>query len=95
MEYLKKYNLTTEELKDLEETYNEGIIKFIKENELFVRETIDYLYSENITCIYKLMKENIKIFLETKIALKKKIKNMKEDGDTYKVITMKLLMDIS
>ena len=93
MEYLKKYKITSEEIHDLQESYNEGIIKFISENEIFIKDTIDYLYSENITCIYQLMKNNIKIFLETKVALKEKIDKWKQNGDSYKVITMKLLWD--
>ncbi len=93
MEYLKKYGITDKEIEELEERYNEGIISFIKENPIFITSTIEYLYSENIKCIYLLMINNIKIFLETKIALQRKIEKMKKDGLKVKEIQMKLLQE--
>ncbi len=91
MEYLKKYGLKEEEIEKIKEKYNDWIIKFITENEEFVTETIEYLYSENIKIIYYLMINNIQIFLETKVALKEKIEIFKEQGLTRKKIQMKLL----
>lgn len=91
MEYLKKYGLKEEEIEKIKEKYNDWIIKFIIENEEFVTETIEYLYSENIKIIYYLMINNIQIFLETKVALKEKIEIFKEQGLTRKKIQMKLL----
>ena len=93
MEYLKKYGITNEQIKKLEDRYNEGIIDFIKENEIFVNNTIQYLYSENIKCIYLLMINNIKIFLETLVALKKKINSYREKGLSTKEIQLKLMQD--
>lgn len=93
MEYLKKYGITNEEIEKIKDTYNEGIIEFIENNKIFVTNTIEYLYSENIKCIFLLMINNIKIFLETQIALKKKIENMKGQGSTRKEIQMKLLQE--
>ena len=90
MEYLKKYGLKEEEIEKIKEKYNDWIIKFITENEEFVTETIEYLYSENIKIIYYLMINNIQIFLETKVALKEKIEIFKEQGLTRKKIQMKL-----
>ncbi len=91
MEYLKRYGLKEEEIEKIKEKYNDWIIKFIIENEEFVTETIEYLYSENIKIIYYLMINNIQIFLETKVALKEKIEIFKEQGLTRKKIQMKLL----
>ena len=91
MEYLKRYGLKEEEIEKIKEKYNDWIIKFIIENEEFVTETIEYLYSENIKIIYYLMLNNIQIFLETKVALKEKIEIFKEQGLTRKKIQMKLL----
>ncbi len=91
MEYLKKYGFTEEQIRKIEDRYNKGIIGFIKENEEFVEDTIKYLYSENIKCIYLLMINNIKIFLETQITLQKKIEEMKRNGLKTKQIQMKLL----
>ncbi len=78
MEYLKRYGLKEEEIEKIKEKYNDWIIKFIIENEEFVTETIEYLYSENIKIIYYLMINNIQIFLETKVALKEKIESLGE-----------------
>ena len=91
MEYLKQFDITEEQIKELKDRYNENIIRFITENEIFITETINYLYSENIKSIYLLMLNNIKIFLETKIALKDKIEKLKERGYNYKAITIILL----
>ena len=91
MEYLKKYGLKEEEIEKIKEKYNDWIIKFITENEEFVTETIEYLYSENIKIIYYLMINNIQIFLETKIALREKREGLKEQGLPRKKIQMELL----
>lgn len=91
MEYLKEYGITNEDIQKLKDKYNERIIEFIEENEIFITSTIKYLYSENIKCIFLLMINNIKIFLETSVALKEKIENMKKQGLARKEIQMKLL----
>lgn len=93
MEYLKNYGFTEEQIHKIEDKYNEGIINFIKENEEFITNTIEYLYSENIKCIYLLMINNIKIFLETQFALQTKIEEMKRKGLKTKKIQMKLLQE--
>ena len=64
MEYLKRYGLKEEEIEKIKEKYNDWIIKFIIENEEFVTETIEYLYSENIKIIYYLMINNIQLLGE-------------------------------
>lgn len=93
MEYLKKYGLTDEQIQKLKNKYNEQIIQFITENDIFVENTIEYLYSEDIKCIYWLMINNIKIFLETQVALKKKIEELKKYGLSIKEIQMELLQE--
>lgn len=93
MEYLKKYGLTDEQIQKLKNKYNEQIIQFITENDTFVENTIEYLYSEDIKCIYWLMINNIKIFLETQVALKKKIEEFKKYGLSIKEIQMELLQE--
>ena len=93
MEYLKRYGLTDEQIQKIKNKYNEGIIRFITENDIFVENTIEYLYSENIKCIYWLMINNIKIFLETQVALKRKIEEMKSQDLTTKEIQMRLLQE--
>ena len=91
MNYLKKYGITQEEITELEEIYNENIIKFIKENEIFITEKLEYLKNENYI-IYPILKNNIRIFLELMYVLKGKIKIMKEKGFSKKHIQM-ILMD--
>ena len=93
LEYLKKYGLKDIEIKKIKDKYNEGIISFISENEIFVTQTIEYLYSENIKAIYLLMINNIKIFLETTVALKQKVEKMKQKGLNYKEIQMQLMQE--
>ncbi|MCI9177865.1 MAG: hypothetical protein HFJ28_04770 [Clostridia bacterium] len=94
MEYLKKYGLTSEEIQKIKQKYSKEIIKFIVKNEIFVTDTIEYLYSKNIKCIYLLMINNIKLFLETKIALQEKIRQMEIKGYKTKTIQMALLQKI-
>lgn len=91
MNYLKKYGITQEEITELKEIYNENIIKFIKENEIFITEKLEYLKNENYI-IYPILKNNIRIFLELIYVLKEKNKIMKEKGFSKKHIQM-ILMD--
>lgn len=91
MNYLKKYGITQEEIIELEEVYNENIIKFIKENEMFITEKLEYLKKENYI-IYPILKNNIRIFLEMMSVLQKKIAIMEEKGFSKKYIQM-ILMD--
>lgn len=93
MEYLKKYGITDEQIQKIKNKYNDEIIQFITENNIFVENTIAYLYSENIKCIYWLMINNIKIFLETQLALKRKIEEFKKYGLSIKDIQMELLQE--
>ncbi len=93
MDYLKKYGLTEEQITNLKDRYNDGIINFLEENNVFVINIIEYLYSEEIKCIYLLMINNIKIFLETKVALERRIKEMKRKGMDNKKIQLELLKE--
>ncbi len=90
MNYLKKYGITQQEIIELEETYNENIIKFIKENEIFITEKLEYLKNENYI-IYPILKNNIRIFLELISELKRKVKIMKEKSFSKKQIQMILI----
>ena len=91
MNYLKKNGITQEEIIELKEIYNENIIKFIKENEIFITEKLEYLKKENYI-IYPILKNNIRIFLEIIQELERKIAIMKEKGFSNKQIQM-VLMD--
>ena len=77
MNYLKKYNISQTQINELKDFYNEGIISFLSGNEEFIEEKIEYLQNEGFTLLYEMLKNNIKIFLETTIALRKKIEKMK------------------
>ena len=63
MEYLKEYGITENEIKELEDFYNENIIRFLKENEIFITEKLEYLQNEGYN-IYPILKNNIKVFLK-------------------------------
>lgn len=85
MEYLKKYGITDSEITELEEIYNENIIKFLKENKIFVIEKLKYLQKEKYN-IYPILKNNIKIFLEIMPELKRKIEIMNKKNLSKKEI---------
>ncbi len=93
MEYLKKYGITDEQIEKIKKNYSVEICEFLSKNSQFVENTINYLYSENIKCIYWLMINNIKIFLETQVALKRKIEEYKRYGLSTKEIQMELLQE--
>ena len=90
MNYLKKYGFTREEIIELKDIFNENIIKFLEENEIFITEKLEYLKNENYI-IYPILKNNIRIFLETMPVLKRKIKTMQEKNFTKKHIQMILI----
>ena len=85
MKYLKKYGITEDEIKELEDFYNENIIKFLKENEIFITEKLDYLKEEGYN-IYPILRDNIKVFLEIITAMERKIEKMKEKNFSKKEI---------
>lgn len=91
MNYLKKYGITQEEILELKEMYNDGIICFLKENKIFIIEKCEYLKQYNYY-IGPILKNNIKIFLETTATLKNKIEKMKNENYSNKAIQM-ILMD--
>lgn len=93
MDYLKEYGITEEQIDKLKNKYNDAIISFVEDDKDFVSNTIKYLYSENIKSIYLLMINNIQIFLETQIALQRRIERMKKQGFGAKEIQLKLLQE--
>lgn len=90
MLYLEDYGVTEKEIDELKELYNDSIINFLTEEEIFIKDKIDYLI-ENGYMVYPILKNNIKIFLETLPALEKKINQMKEKGYSRKAIQMILI----
>ena len=85
MKYFKKYGITEDEIKELEDFYNENIIKFLKENEIFITEKLEYLKEEGYN-IYPILRDNIKVFLEIITAMERKIEKMKEKNFSEKEI---------
>lgn len=85
MKYLKKYGITEDEIKELEYFYNENIIKFLKENEIFITEKLEYLKNERYN-IYPILRDNIKVFLEIITEMERKIERMKEKNFSKKEI---------
>lgn len=90
MEYLKEFGVKNEQIMELKERYNEGIIKFLTNEEIFVRQALEYLQEKNFL-IYPILENNIKIFLETTITLKNKVRRMEEKGYSNKTIQMILI----
>lgn len=89
MEYLKEYGITENEIKELEDFYNENIIRFLKENEIFITEKLEYLQNEGYN-IYPILKNNIKVFLEIIKEMEKKIGKMKKENFLKKEIQLVL-----
>ena len=90
MEYFEKYGVSKQQIIDLKERYNAGIIEFLTDEEIFIKQTLNYLKEKNLK-IYPILENNIKVFLETTIALKNKIKKMEEKGYSNKTIQMILI----
>ena len=90
MEYFEKYGVNNQQINELKEKYNEGIIEFLTNEEIFLKQTLDFLKKKNFL-IYPILENNIKIFLETTVALQKKIKRMEEKGYSKKTIQMILI----
>ena len=90
MKYFEKYGVSKQQIMDLKEKYNEGIIEFLTDEEVFVKQTLNFLKEKNLK-IYPILNNNIKVFLETTVALKNKIKKMEEKGYSNKTIQMMLI----
>ena len=90
MKYLKHYGVSEEQIEELKEIYNDGIIKFLTEEEEFVVEKLEYLQNKGYF-IFPILNNNIKIFLETMKPLEEKIRNIKKKGYSAKMIQMILI----
>ncbi len=90
MEYLKDYGISEIQIKELKERYNNGIVKFLVEEEEFITEKLEYLQNKKYF-IFPILKNNIKIFLETTKPLEEKVKNMEKKGYSAKMIQMILI----
>lgn len=93
MNYLKYYDISEEEIKELKDRFNERIINFLEENEIFIREKLDFLKKQNYK-IYPILENNIKIFLEIMPELEKKMKKMEEKKFSKKQMQMILMNEI-
>lgn len=91
MEYLKKYDLNELQIKELEDKYNDRIIKFINSESEFISEKLEYLKQKDYI-IFPILENNIRIVLEEMYYLQNKMQKMKEKGYSKKVIQM-ILMD--
>ena len=90
MEYLKEYDITEEQIKEIKEKYNEGIINFLISEKKFITEKLEYLTQKNYL-IFPILTNNIKIFLEEIRPLKNKIEKMENKGYSKKAIQMVLI----
>lgn len=90
MEYLKEYNISEQEIKDLKNKYNDGIINFLSTEKDFLIEKLEYLKEKGFV-IFPIISNNIKIFLEEIEPLKRKVKKLEEKGYSKKAIQMVLI----
>ena len=61
MEYFEKYGVSKQEIIDLKEKYNDKIIGFLTDEEIFVKQTLNFLKVKNLK-IYPILENNIKVF---------------------------------
>lgn len=87
MEYLEKYNISKEQIEEIKDRYNDGIIDFLCEEEEFIIKKIEYLRNKEFS-IYPILVNNIKIFLEEIKPLDKKIEKMEAKGYKKEKIQM-------
>lgn len=51
MEYFENYGVNKQQINELKEKYNEGIIEFLTNEEIFVKQTLDFLKKKNFLFI--------------------------------------------
>ena len=90
MEYLEKYNISKKEIEEIKEVFNEEIVAFLNTQREFVIEKCEYLLNKKFF-LYPILKNNIKIFLETIIPLENKVKKMESKGYSKKTMQMILI----
>ena len=92
MEYLKMYNISQQQIEELEDKYNDGIIDFLISEKEFIIKKLEYLKERNYL-LFPILENNIKIFLEELKTLQKKIEKMENKGYSKKTIQMILMND--
>ncbi len=90
LDYMIKYDISKDEIFELENLFNENIINFLNENEDFIEEKLDYL-KKNKYIIYPIIKNNLKVFLENFNVLEEKIEKLEKLGYTHKSIQIILI----
>ena len=91
MEYLKEYDIAEDQIQNIKDRYNSGIINFLEQNAEFIKEKLNYLQNERIVLLYEVIYNNIKIFLEEIYVLKRKLTKMKEQNISFKAMNMILI----
>ena len=92
MKYLEEYRISEQQIINLKERYNDGIIEFLTNEEIFVKQALDFLKEKDFL-IYPILENNIKVFLETTVFLKKKVEKMEKRGLSKKSIQMILISE--
>ena len=62
LSYLKDYNLTEEQIKDIINTYDNGLVNNLNSCKTNVKEIINYLLSFGVKDIYNVIKKRIDLF---------------------------------
>ena len=91
MDYLKKYDITQEQIRSLKDRYSTEIIDFFEKNSDFIEEKLKLLQNEKFVLLYDMLYNNIKIFLEELFSLKEKIEIMKKQNISLKAMNMILI----
>lgn len=90
MEYLKNYDIIEQQIQELKDKYNDGIINFLISEEDFIIEKLEYLKKRGYK-LFPILNNNIKIFLEEMKPLQNKIEKMKNKGYSKKSIQIVLM----
>lgn len=90
MQYLQNYGISKNQIANLKERFNDGIVKFLSEEKEFIEEKLKYLQNKKYL-IFPILENNIKIFLESMQTLEEKMKNMEKKGYSTKMIQMILI----
>ena len=88
MDYLKEYNITDEELKDIENYIKNSAVSLdiFKYNQDNIKEKLDVLKNIGITNFYGILMTNPSLFCDTAKSIEKRLNNYKDINELVTLI---------
>lgn len=84
MDFLKKYNITDEDIDSLIENYNDGLIELVSNNQILVEQNINVFLSYGFDYIEDIIMYNLPLFVMGTTYIREKLNNLKlKLGDNY------------